>query len=89
MLAPDQAGLWQAKDASKEELQRVSCAINEGHPISAELPLSTKLGSRIWSQMSMTPVLSESDPSAVENHVRPPSYLLACLCSNSGWRALG
>ena len=60
----------------------MSCAINEGHPISAELPLSTKLGSRIWSQMSMTPVMSESDPSTVENHVRPSSPVLACVsCS--------
>lgn len=72
------SGLWQAKDASRDELQRVSRAIDEGHPISAELPLSTKLGGRIWSQMSMTPVMSESDPSIVENHVRPSSNMHAC-----------
>ena len=72
-------GLWQAKDASRDELQRVSRAIDEGHPISAELPLSTKLGGRIWSQMSMTPVMSESDPSIVENHVRPSTHVHACV----------
>ena len=63
--------LPQAKDVSKEELQRVSQAISEGRPITAELPLSTASGSHIWSQMSITPVMSETDPGVVENYVRP------------------
>ena len=52
----------------------MSQAISEGRPITAELPLSTASGSHIWSQMSITPVMSETDPGVVENYVRP--YLL-------------
>ena len=62
----------------------MNSAIDEGHPISAELPLSTKLGARIWSQMSMTPVMSESDPSIVENHVSSCGHVHACLHSENG-----
>ena len=43
-FSSDHAVCQQAKDASREELQRVSNAIEEGCPISAELPLSTKAG---------------------------------------------
>ena len=49
----------------------MSQAISEGRPITAELPLSTASGSHIWSQMSITPVMSETDPGVMENYVRP------------------
>ena len=47
----------------------MSRAIDDGQPVHAELPLSTQAGGRIWTQMSLTPVMSETEPAVVENHV--------------------
>ena len=61
----------------------MSRAIGDGQPVHAELPLSTQAGGRIWTQMSLTPVMSETEPAVVENHVSVNFFLavnvLMCL----------
>lgn len=47
---------------------RVATAFAAGEPISVELLLCTKGDTRMWGQISFTPVLSETD-GTVENHV--------------------
>ncbi len=59
----------------------MSRAIDDGQPVHAELPLSTQAGGRIWTQMSLTPVMSETEPAVVENHVSA-NIFLACKSVN-------
>ena len=72
---------WQAKDASRVELQRMSRAIDDGQPVHAELPLSTQAGGRIWTQMSLTPVMSETEARR-RREPRECQLLPGCRCAN-------
>ncbi|BDA49232.1 probable signal transduction histidine-protein kinase BarA at N-terminal half [Coccomyxa sp. Obi] len=57
-----------AEEADMATARRVAAAFAAGEPISMELLLCTKGDTRMWGQISFTPVLSESD-GTVENHV--------------------
>lgn len=58
----------QAEEADVATARRVAAAFAAGEPISVELLLCTKGETRMWGQISFTPVLSETNGS-VENHV--------------------
>ena len=70
----------QAEEADVATAGRVAAAFAAGEPINVELLLCTKGETRMWGQISFTPVLSETD-GTVENHVCPlfPLSLLLTL----------
>lgn len=59
----------QAEEANSTTAGHVWAAFAEGVPVSVDLLLRTKGDTRLWGQISFTPVLSEID-GTVENHVR-------------------
>lgn len=58
----------QAEEADTAAPAEVLAAFAAGQPVSVELLMCTRAGTRFWIQISFTPVLSEVDGS-VDNHV--------------------